>query len=317
MNQIMKITCPLSSSTNLNIIEEVATKDLNKKYQKMLGADISEEFGQTEKIGLYHCLDSDLRFFYPTITASESFYEKLQKFDWYYLDEKEEYNYASQYIKSSHSVLEIGSGKGAFAQKIASQNYVGLEFSQTAMELAKQNKITILNQSIQQHSVNFPETYDIVCAFQVLEHIGDIASFVEASLKCLKPGGLLIYSVPSADSFISLAKNNILNMPPHHVTWWSDKSLEYIGQKYNLKIIELHHEKLSDIHKRWYASTLASISLYELLNISKGNMLIEKRLIHKILSKLASLVGKILVLGLKDDKVLPCGHSVTSVYQKL
>lgn len=307
---MIEITCPLSSSTNLNLIEEVATKDLNKKYQEMLGSDISREFDQTEKIGFYHCLDSDLRFFYPTITASESFYEKLQKFDWYYLDEKEEY-------KSSHSVLEIGSGKGAFAQKIASQNYVGLEFSQTAMELARQNKITILNQSIQQHSIDFPETYDIVCAFQVLEHVGDPASFIEASLKSLKSGGLLIYSVPSADSFISLAKNNILNMPPHHVTWWSDKSLEYIAQKYNLKIIEIHHEKLSDIHKRWYSSTLASISLYELLNISKGSMLIDKRLIHKILSKLASLTGKILVLGLKDDRILPCGHSVTSVYQKI
>ncbi|MFM6023456.1 MAG: hypothetical protein ACKPER_11095, partial [Dolichospermum sp.] len=82
------------------------------------------------------------------------------------------------------------------------------------------------------------------------------------------------------------------------------------------KIIELHHEKLSDIHKKWYASTLASMSLYQLLKISRGNVLIDKRLIHKILNKLASLIGRILVLGLKDDKVLPCGHSVTSVYQK-
>ncbi|MFM6346037.1 MAG: hypothetical protein ACKPFK_12940, partial [Dolichospermum sp.] len=128
---MIEITCPLSKSTKINLIEEVTTKDLDKQYQKMLKCDISKEFGQTEKIGLYHCLDSDLRFFHPTITASESFYEKLQKFDWYYLDEKEEYSYASQYIKSSHSILEIGCGNGAFAQKIASQNYVGLEFSQT------------------------------------------------------------------------------------------------------------------------------------------------------------------------------------------
>ncbi|MDB9454096.1 class I SAM-dependent methyltransferase [Dolichospermum circinale] len=315
---MMEITCPLSKSTKLNLIEEVTTKDLNKQYQKMLGSDISKEFGQTEKIGLYHCLDSDLRFFYPTITASESFYEKLQKFDWYYLDEKEEYNYASQYIKSSHSVLEIGCGKGAFREKMPVKTmYVGLEFSQKATELGQQKKITILNQSIQQHSVDFPETHDIVCAFQVLEHIGDLDSFIQASLKCLKPGGLLIYSVPSADSFVSLAKNNILNMPPHHVTWWSDQSLEYIGKKYNLKVIELHHEKLSDIHKTWYASTLASISLYELLKISRGNLLIDQRFFPKILNKLANLIGRILALGLKDYRVLPCGHSVTSVYQKL
>ena len=85
----------------------------------------------------------------------------------------------------------------------------------------------------------------------------------------------------------------------------------------DLKVIELHHEKLSDLHKRLYASTLVSMSIYELLNIPKGNLLIEKRLVHKVFSKLASLMGRILALGLKNDKVLPHGHSVTIAYKKL
>ncbi|MGV2387332.1 MAG UNVERIFIED_CONTAM: hypothetical protein LVR29_00250 [Microcystis novacekii LVE1205-3] len=51
------------------------------------------------------------------ITGSENFYEKLQVFDWYYLEEKNEYDYASQFIKPSDSVLEIGCGKGSFCSK--------------------------------------------------------------------------------------------------------------------------------------------------------------------------------------------------------
>ncbi|MDB9468383.1 hypothetical protein [Dolichospermum circinale] len=56
---------------------------------------------------------------------------------------------------------------------------------------------------------------------------------------------------------------------------------------------------------------------YQKLKISRGNLLIDQRFFPKILNKLANLIGRILALGLKDYRVLPCGHSVTSVYQKL
>jgi 2-polyprenyl-3-methyl-5-hydroxy-6-metoxy-1,4-benzoquinol methylase len=78
---------------------------------------------------------------------------------------------------------------------------VGLEFSRKAKEIAFSNGIIIENESIQSHSVAHPAKYDVVCAFQVLEHVSEIRSFIESSIKALKPGGLLIYSIPSADSF--------------------------------------------------------------------------------------------------------------------
>jgi len=310
----MSIVCPLSGSSNVTLIEQINASDLIKMYNKFLKSDISKEFGDVQKIGYYHCIDSDLRFFYPMVTGSENFYEHLQKFEWYYMDEKDEYDYAKNFIKESDLVLEIGCGKGAFAQKISTKKYVGLEFSRKAKEIAFSKGILIENESIQSHSVAHPAKYDVVCAFQVLEHVSEIRSFIESSIKALKPGGLLIYSVPSADSFLSIITNHIFNMPPHHVSFWSDKCLKHIADIFGMKIVNIEHQKLADIHKVGWASSIILESLRNWLGVQSE--LVDMSLKYKVLQKISLLTGEVLAKGLINPKVLPEGHSVTVVYHK-
>lgn len=312
----MTVLCPLSGSPKVVLLEKISKDTLAQMYKKILNESISSEFNNVQEISFYHCTESDLKFFHPMVTGSEFFYEKLQNFDWYYLDEKEEYEYASSYIKQSDQVLEIGCGKGVFAAKITAQKYIGLEFSQKAQTWAVQNNIRVLNDSVEQHSINYPEQYSVVCSFQVLEHIADVQSFIEASIKCLKPGGLLIYSVPSANSFIASVKNNILNMPPHHISWWSDKSLQYIAHIFGLKIIDIHHEKLAAIHRKWYLSSVLLKALENSIGYKNNNLLIDRSLLYRIMSIVSALGSRWLEKGFLDNRVLPNGHSVTAIYQK-
>ena len=310
----MSIVCPLSGSSNVTLIEQINASDLIKMYDQSLQADISKEFGEVKQIGYYHCIDSDLRFFYPMVTGSEKYYEHLQKNPWYYMDDKAEYDYANNFIKESDLVLEIGCGRGAFSQKISTKKYVGLEFSRKAKEIALSKGIIIENESIQSHSVAHPAKYDVVCAFQVLEHISEIRSFIESSIKALKPGGLLIYSLPSADSFLSLIANNFFNMPPHHVSFWSDKSLKHIAEIFGMKIVNIEHEKLADWDKVSWASSIILESLRNWLGVQSG--LLDMSLKYKVLEKISLLTGEILAKGLINPKVLPQGHTVNVVYQK-
>jgi len=310
----MSIVCPLSGSSNVTLIEQINASDLIKMYNQALQADISKEFGDVKQIGYYHCIDSDLRFFYPMVTGSEKFYEHLQKNPWYYMDDKAEYSYANNFIKESDLVLEIGCGRGAFSQKISTKKYVGLEFSLKAKEIAFSKGIIIENESIESHSVAHPAKYDVVCAFQVLEHISEIRSFIESSIKALKPGGLLIYSLPSADSFLSLITNNFFNMPPHHVSFWSDKSLKHIAEIFGMKIVNIEHEKLAEWDKVSWASSIILESLRNWLGFQSG--LLDMSLKYKVLEKISLLTGEILAKGLINPKVLPQGHSVNVVYQK-
>ena len=312
----MTVFCPLSGSDQVVLLEKITQDTLVKMYQKKIGNSIMSEFDNVREIGFYHCPESDLKFFYPMVTGSESFYENLQDIDWYYLDEKEEYEYAARYIQPSDVVLEIGCGKGAFAEKITAREYVGLEFSRKAQTSASQKNIKVLNESIEQHSIDRAKKYSVVCSFQVLEHVAEIHSFIEASIKCLKPGGLLIYSVPSADSFVSSIKNYVLNMPPHHLSWWSDKSLQHISDIFALKVIDIHHEKLAEIHKQWYSYSILIKALENTIGYKSDKLLIDRSWLYQIMSMTSVLGSKWLKKGLVDSKALPNGHSVTCVYQK-
>lgn len=315
----MNRCCPLCHSENIHGIETVQVADLKKSYKKMLGDSISDEFIGIQSILFMHCEKCDLKFFNPAITGSETFYEKLQKIDWYYMDEKDEYDYAKRFIDEEDLVLEIGSGKGAFSRKIKSNNYIGLEFSSKAIDIAAKDNISILNESIQKHAVNNSNKYDVVCAFQVLEHVADIKSFIESSIKCLKPNGILIYSIPSADSFVSLAPygilNKPLNMPPHHISWWSDKALCNITDLFGIQLIDIYHEKLADIHKQWYAYTVSMRAINNLLG--RTQPLLDRTLKTNILMILAHIAGFFYKQGLDDKRILPRGHSVTVVYKKI
>lgn len=310
----MNSCCPLCHSENVHGTEKIHVDDLVKSYNKMLGDSISDEFISIKDISFMHCEECDLDFFDPAITGSEKFYQKLHKFDWYYMDEKDEYDYAKRFINEGDSVLEIGSGKGAFSKQIKSKNYIGLEFSNEAITIAANDDIAILNELIQEHAANNSNKYDVVCAFQVLEHVSDIKSFIESSIKCLKPNGTLIYSVPSADSFISLAPNGILNMPPHHISWWSDKTLAKITDLFEIQLVDIYHEQLADIHKQWYASIVAMRAINNLLG--RTQPLLDRSILTNLLMKISYLTGLFYKQGLDNRLILPRGHSVTAVYRK-
>ena len=299
--------CPLCNNEKIKEIESICKNDLAKLYKNMTNLDFNYLINKDLKY--CECKECKLRFYDPLITGDEKFYNSLQKFDWYYMDEKEEYIYAKDYIKSTDKVLEVGSGKGAFAKHISTNDYIGLDFSENAKKMAAKNGIHIENEMVQDYSKKHKEEFDVVVSFQVLEHVSDPKSFIEAKLEALNKGGKLIIAVPSEDSFLKYVTNGILNMPPHHVTRWSDKTFKYIANTYNLTIETIYHEKVQEVHKAWYLNTLVSNSI-------STNKIISFSLIDKLKSKLASLIGRFLSRGLNDE-MLPNGHTVLVVYKKI
>ncbi|MBI5492389.1 MAG: class I SAM-dependent methyltransferase [Deltaproteobacteria bacterium] len=310
----MVLNCPLCNSGSVASIESVKVSELAELYSQMLGRSIIEEFSGHNEFGFFLCGGCDLRFFHPAVTGSEGFYESLQKFDWYYLEDKDEYEFARRYVPENSCVLEIGCGKGAFAKKIDTGNYTGLEFSSKAREMGESAGIRILNETVQAHAVKNAGRYDVVCSFQVLEHIADVSAFLGSSIECLAPGGRYIISVPSADSFISSATNATLNLPPHHVTHWSDKSLCSIASIFDLKMVELYHDKLADIHSRWYSITMAQQMLNAIFR--KKKKLIDLSFSSRVLTRLAGILVDHHLAGKQKKGSLPRGHSVTVVYRK-
>jgi len=304
-------TCPLCSAKETKIIETIKANDLVGLYENTYKANFNYLFKQ-DKIQYCRCDNCDLRYFSPSVTGDENFYNILQKTNLYYMDDKEEYEIASKYITEKDDILEIGCGKAAFSKKINCKSYTGLELSTNAKILAELEGVHIINQTIQEHAASNINKYDVVSTFQVLEHVdcSELFSFLKAMVDCLKEDGLLIISVPSADSFLSEMVNSTLNLPPHHQSHWPNKSMKEIANLFNLDMLCLSHEKIALRNKKEYLY----VKLRHFLSF-KQNLIDPKR---NILQKVALRVLRLIPVKLQlfvIDIIKPNGHSITAIYQ--
>lgn len=196
--------------------------------------DVTQDI--TCDINLYRCDHCDLKFYDPPVMGKTNFYSQLQRFKWYYKPDKPEFEFAKKYIIQDDTVLEIGCGEGYFGRMIEAK-YVGLDpYSQNP---------SVVKQSIQEHT----GSYDVVCGFQVLEHVSDTGSFISNALRCLRTNGLLILSVPNEDSFLGNIEGWALNYPPHHVTRFTINCLENIATLFNLELVSIYEEPLAEFHR--------------------------------------------------------------------
>ena len=301
--------CPLCKSKNIEVLENINTKELIKLYKRNLNIDVSEYFNN-KKLIYNRCNNCDLRYFYPLTSGNELLYKQLQVYDWYYLNKKDEYRIVANIIDSYNSVLEIGAGKGSFYSYLTCKNYCGLEINKEVIIEGKRKGIPLLNETIEKHAKNNSEKYDVACSFQVLEHITNIESFINNVKKCVRLGGMLIFIVPSENSFLTIVKNGILNMPPHHVTRWTDRSLSLLAEYYNLEVLDIIHEQLQPFHYEWVKNTL----LYCYFD-KKKDKLVDYSLRNKILSRLSTIISK-RVKSSFINKLGLNGHSVIAVYRK-
>ena len=308
--------CVLCKNSSVDLLCEINVVNLCNVYRRIIMQDIANEFNGMNSIKYVKCPNCDLRFFSPVVTGSYKFYDLLsQKMGVnYYQYEKNEYKFAGSFINENDSVLDVGSGCGTFKKYVKGQ-YVGLDFNPSAIEQAKKEKIRVINESVENHVFNISSLYSVVTAFQVLEHMADPRKFLQACLDALTPGGLLIISVPSEESFVALQENAVLNMPPHHVSRWTDRSLYSLENIFDITLVCMEHDMLEKIHVETYLSLLANITIRTLLKWNKVEMVdvsLKKRIVDKLSSYLMPLYRNVF----NSSSLWPKGHSVTVIYKK-
>jgi len=245
-------SCPLCENTNISVVETIETSELVSLYKSSYKTDVSTYFTGMNTINLCSCHICKLMFYNPIVLGDGVFYNNLQKNENYYPKHKQEFDIAKQYIQKIDKVLEVGSGAGYFGDLIKVKNYVGLEFSNDAIEVAHKKGLKLINESLATHAQHYVNFYDVVCSFQVLEHIADPYNFIAECIKCLKPKGKLIFAVPSEGSFLSDAPNQFLNAPPHHATRWLDVTFEKIVTLFDVKLIAITHDVFWENNRRYY-----------------------------------------------------------------
>jgi len=180
-----------------------------------------------ERLGLWES-PAGLLFFDPPIAGDEAFYGRL--------DEKygghrrlagphivrPEFLAAAAIIKPSARVLDVGCGEAGLRPFLPTQDYTGLD---TYFGGKVPN---VLRDSIEDHAARFSAHYDVICAFQVVEHVADPLAFLRHMVKALKPGGIMLVGVPRCPGPFTAIPNFVLNAPPLHLTWWSERALRVL-----------------------------------------------------------------------------------------
>lgn len=305
-------SCPLCGSDAIRLLQRIQAEDLARLVAQSISSDAGRECAVIDVLEYLLCQTCDLRFFHPALTGSERFYEQLQAFEWYYPGEKPEFEFARQYLGVNDTVLEIGCGSGEFGAQTRVAEYVGLEFSAKAAAAARTRGLTVLQEPVEVHARAKPEFYDAVCTFQVLEHVARADNFLRGCLTLLKPGGLLIVSVPSTDSFACGIPNFILDLPPHHVTRWSDRCLRGLPRLLPVDLVELWHESLQPVHLRTYIQSVLNRLVYGA--VGSAVPAVEPRRIASAVSSLNLKLSRLLVPFFPMSKLR--GISVTAVYRK-
>jgi len=260
---------------------------------------------------------TDIVHFKPPIVGDEKFYAELSEFRWYYQTDKVEFRTAARFSKDV-DVCEIGCGAGDFCRFSGARSYVGLEMNPLSVKMAHQNEVDVRLQSIEGHISDIGEQkYDVVCAFQVLEHVLNPERFVNEIVRLIRPGGHAIFSVPSENSFLCFSSGNVLDMPPHHQTRWSDKALDLLGPRHGLVTMAIIHENMDPIHANWAANAFLSYAILPTSWFRKdGELIVCRKGLHAF-KWVVTNMAHIALPGLKAAVAKSFkGHSVTTVYKK-
>ena len=243
-----EVKSPITLDDNVVSVDDIDVKRIIKQYKTEIKIDVTKYFKDIEKITIYKCIETGYRFYYPVdCIGNDKFYEELSKTRKGYYSNRWEHKVALNEIKQNESVLEVGSGSGFFLKSLQERkiNATGLEFNPFAIKECQKTGLNVTGELVQDHVKTKSNYYDVICAFQVLEHIADVHSFLQACNGLVKKNGRLIFGVPNNNPYLFIIdKYHTLNLPPHHAGLWDKSSLKNLEKLFPLKLEKILFEPL-------------------------------------------------------------------------
>ena len=134
-------------------------------------------------------------------------------------------------FKNQGSLLDFGCGTGWFLEHAKNYfNIFGYEPTETLAEFTSK----LLKITVERDISNFKnDTFDIITAFDVLEHVPDPKKTFKEFFRLLKKDGILLIFTPNANSIAfdyMMEKQNLVT-PPIHLHYFNKKSIEKLGDK--------------------------------------------------------------------------------------
>ncbi len=136
-------------------------------------------------------------------------------------------NYIDRHASlAGKKVLDVGCGGGILSEAMAQRgaDVTGIDMGEAPLNIAKlhalESGISVKYQQIpvEQLAEEMPASFDVVTCLEMLEHVPDPASIIQACYKLVKPGGMVFFSTinrnPKAYAMAIIGAEYIMRMLP-------------------------------------------------------------------------------------------------------
>jgi len=201
---------------------------------------------QSDRCRVVRCDCCRFCFSWPFVAGDARFYA-LAYPNHGYPKWKWEYDAALDWIAegqtSQRNLLEIGAGNGAFAAALIKRGFpkeriVCTEFSAGGRAAINELGIRCLPDDVRNLSgPDWDGRFDLVCMFQVLEHMDRLDELFARLAVLIRLGGRLIAAVPNPAMIEFNELNGALrDMPPCHVGRWNAETFDQIGRRFGFHL---------------------------------------------------------------------------------
>lgn len=138
-------------------------------------------------------------------------------------------------------LLDLGCGAGRFllAARALGWRVVGSDVSASALEIARSVIDAPLMAQTATELTADPQRYDVVTAFEVLEHVADPLAFVRTAQMLLRPGGHFFATVPNWDCRLVRETERPDWVPPVHLSFFTAGALRRLGETAGLQDVSV------------------------------------------------------------------------------